>query len=293
MQYLAKCDLIVYDLHFGNPRDVETALQALAKPAKEEDEERPAETVLILISSLLAWDMTPKKLQEIIHPDVAREIAAARAAEEKARLEAEEKGSKNGEDDEEKKSENEDKEDSVEESPVKQMSEHSQMSGVSGEPPEGVELDENGDPILKPEVEESVKEESFEIPVKKVKPKYVHHPFTEKDYQMRAASEEMQRIKEIEDAVLNFKKEGVKTYVISCGVLYGQGEEVFNTHFKKAWLQDPQRLPVVGEGENLVPTIHVTDLARMVKKVHEAPPEEHPYIFGIDNTKKPTQKKLI
>jgi len=42
----------------------------------------------------------------------------------------------------------------------------------------------------------------------------------------------MQRIKEIEDAVLNFKKEGVKTYVISCGVLYGQGEEVFNSHFK-------------------------------------------------------------
>jgi len=43
----------------------------------------------------------------------------------------------------------------------------------------------------------------------------------------------------------------------------------------------------------LVPTIHVTDLARMVKKVHEAPPEIHPYIFGIDNTKKPTQRKLI
>jgi adenylate kinase len=42
----------------------------------------------------------------------------------------------------------------------------------------------------------------------------------------------------------------------------------------------------------LVPTIHVTDLARMVKKVHEAPPERQ-YIFGIDNTRKPTQKKLI
>ncbi len=41
-----------------------------------------------------------------------------------------------------------------------------------------------------------------------------------------------------------------------------------------------------------MPTIHVTDLARMVKKIHEAPPERQ-YIFGIDNTKKPTQKKLI
>jgi len=42
----------------------------------------------------------------------------------------------------------------------------------------------------------------------------------------------------------------------------------------------------------LVPTIHVTDLARMVKKISEAAPERQ-YIFGIDNTRKPTQKKLI
>jgi len=117
-------------------------------------------------------------------------------------------------------------------------------------------------------------------------------PFTEADYKDRRASQEMLRIKEVEDLVLNFKKEGVKTYVISCGVIYGQGEEVFNSHFQKAWLQVPQKLPIVGEGNNLVPTIHVTDLARMVKKVHEAPPEQQ-YIFGIDNTKKPTQRKLI
>ena len=30
----------------------------------------------------------------------------------------------------------------------------------------------------------------------------------------------------------------------------------------------------------------------MVKKIFEAPPEQQ-YIFGIDNTKKPSQKKLI
>jgi hypothetical protein len=42
----------------------------------------------------------------------------------------------------------------------------------------------------------------------------------------------MQRIKDIEDKVLQFKKEGIKTFVISTGVLYGQGEEVFDSHFK-------------------------------------------------------------
>lgn len=92
--------------------------------------------------------------------------------------------------------------------------------------------------------------------------------------------------------VLNFKKEGVRTYVISAGVLYGKGEAIFNTHFKQAWLQDPLRLPVVGDGINLVPTIHVTDLARMVIKIYKTKPERQ-YIFGIDNTKKTTQKRLV
>jgi hypothetical protein len=51
----------VYDLHFGNPENVKEAIEALKKiPA--EGEERSSETVLILISSLLAWDKTPKKL---------------------------------------------------------------------------------------------------------------------------------------------------------------------------------------------------------------------------------------
>ena len=74
--------------------------------------------------------------------------------------------------------------------------------------------------------------------------------------------------------------------------MYGKGESIFNSHFKKAWLQEPAKLPFIGEGKNLVPTIHVTDLARIVKKVYESKPERQ-YIFGVDNTKRPTQKKLI
>jgi len=109
---------------------------------------------------------------------------------------------------------------------------------------------------------------------------------------MRQSSSEYAAIKKAEDDVLNFKKEGVKTYVISAGVLYGKGESIFNSHFKKAWLQKPARLPIVGGGKNLVPTIHVTDLARMVKKIYDTKPERQ-YIFGIDNTHKPSQKKLI
>ena len=65
--YVSKCDLIVYDLHAGSPQDVKLAIDALAKP--KIDEEPGNECILILISSLLAWDRTPKNLEEIRNPD--------------------------------------------------------------------------------------------------------------------------------------------------------------------------------------------------------------------------------
>lgn len=49
MKYLSECDLIIYDLHYGNPHDVRLALEALKKHKSEE------EKVLILISSLMGW----------------------------------------------------------------------------------------------------------------------------------------------------------------------------------------------------------------------------------------------
>lgn len=52
------------------------------------------------------------------------------------------------------------------------------------------------------------------------------------------------------------------------------------------------RLPYVGDGNNILPTIHVTDLARMVFKIYERKPERQ-YIFAVDNNKKQSQKKLI
>ena len=168
---------------------------------------------------------------------------------------------------------------------------------ASGDPGAGGELAAAGDGEAvgegsdPEEVKDNVPEVPEPQPVRR-KRRFLHHPFTEKDYQKRQASSEYAKIKEVEDKVLEFKKEGVKTYVISAGVLYGLGESIFNHHFERAWKQDPEKLPIIGEGKNFVPTIHVRDLARMIKKISEAPPEQR-YIFGIDNTKKPTQKKLI
>lgn len=87
-------------------------------------------------------------------------------------------------------------------------------------------------------------------------------------------------------------KKNLKTYVLCSGILYGNGEDVFYNHFKQAWLQDPQDLTIYGDGKNRIPTIHVRDLATFVRKVVERPPKQN-YIFAIDSTPKPTQRKII
>jgi len=78
--YISKCDWIVYDLHAGNPEDVQLALDAFSKPKGEDDPQ--IEQTLVLISSLLAWDDTPKNLEEIRDPaDIEAEKQAAIQAE--------------------------------------------------------------------------------------------------------------------------------------------------------------------------------------------------------------------
>jgi adenylate kinase len=57
----------------------------------------------------------------------------------------------------------------------------------------------------------------------------------------------------------------VKTYIVCAGILYGNGERVFYEHFRKSWIG--QVVPLLGEGFNIIPTVHVTDVARLIKKI--------------------------
>ena len=84
----------------------------------------------------------------------------------------------------------------------------------------------------------------------------------------------------------------LKVHVLCSGVRYGNGEECFYDTFKQAWLQDPASLSVYGDGSNLIPTIHVIDLSRLVNRIVKDKPN-HPYIFAIDRSKKPTQKRIM
>lgn len=99
-------------------------------------------------------------------------------------------------------------------------------------------------------------------------------------------------MKRMEDLLLSLNKENLKVIVVCSGILYGLGELAFRNHFQAAWLQDPSALPYLGGGDNLIPTIHITDLAKFVIKVAENPPENN-YLFAIDNTRNRSQKALV
>ena len=50
--------------------------------------------------------------------------------------------------------------------------------------------------------------------------------------------------------------------VVSCGVIYGMGEQSLFPNFKQA-LEQKENLRIYGRGNNYVPTIHVDDLAQL------------------------------
>lgn len=60
-KYISECDVIIYDLHYGNPKDVLAGLDAMKKTGEDEK-------IFILITSLLAWDASGKKMVEKAPP---------------------------------------------------------------------------------------------------------------------------------------------------------------------------------------------------------------------------------
>jgi adenylate kinase len=82
----------------------------------------------------------------------------------------------------------------------------------------------------------------------------------------------------------------LKVHVLCSGLRYGKGEDAFYEIFKSAWLYN--YIYYKGKGDNLVPTIHITDLARLVQRIVNDKPN-HPYIFAVDRTKKPTIKRIF
>ena len=105
-------------------------------------------------------------------------------------------------------------------------------------------------------------------------------------FKNRKCSVKYKDIKTMETIVQNLKKENLSTAVIAPGILYGNGENAFQEHFKDAWLCEKKQLNIIGDGRNLIPTIHVKDLSSIVATIASSGSgllQGQQFVVAVDN----------
>jgi hypothetical protein len=161
-----------------------------------------------------------------------------------------------------------------------------EAEGGEGEEPEEAEAEGEGEP---PELDANGE------PIVKKKPVF----FKESDYHLRVPDENYQQIKTLETLAMSSVKTQPKltVHVLCSGIRYGLGESRLYELFKAAWLQNPRALSYAGKGDNVIPTIHILDLAKLVRRMVQATAlkttqdkaiHAKQYIFAIDRTAKPS-----
>ncbi|KER27480.1 hypothetical protein T265_05508 [Opisthorchis viverrini] len=116
-------------------------------------------------------------------------------------------------------------------------------------------------------------------------------PFTDEDYARRIAHLNFREHIQAEKTTIHLGKTNkfkLLTYVVVAGVTYGEGQNVLHPFFKDAW-NNKQVLSVPGNGENIVPTIHVKDLAHIIQMVVEFRPKKH-YVIAKDESQNTLQQ---
>ncbi|XP_054422922.1 adenylate kinase 7 isoform X4 [Pteronotus mesoamericanus] len=110
-------------------------------------------------------------------------------------------------------------------------------------------------------------------------------PFTEEDYRRRKHHPHFLDHINAEKMVLKFGKNIKKlaTYVVAAGLQYGAEGGILHFFFKLAWMGEVPALPVFGDGSNIIPTIHVLDLAGVIQNIIDHVPKLH-YLVAVDES---------
>ncbi|XP_018553226.1 adenylate kinase 7 isoform X2 [Lates calcarifer] len=119
---------------------------------------------------------------------------------------------------------------------------------------------------------------------KPVDPDDLELPFTDEIFWRRRAHPSFKQHIDLEKRVVKMGKTNrtlFSTYVVASGLQYGMGEQVFHFFFKTSWLGQEREIPVFGDGKNIVPTIHISDLASVIQSVIEHRPKPY-YLLAVD-----------
>ncbi|KAM3595305.1 uncharacterized protein V6R79_021359 [Siganus canaliculatus] len=109
-------------------------------------------------------------------------------------------------------------------------------------------------------------------------------PLTDEMFFRRKAHHNFKKHMDLEKRVAKMGQTNRKllsTYVIASGVQYGMGEHILHFLFKTSWLGQENSIPVFGNGNNIIPMIHVKDLASVVQNVIEHQPKPY-YLLAVD-----------
>ncbi|XP_072291478.1 adenylate kinase 7-like [Eucyclogobius newberryi] len=121
---------------------------------------------------------------------------------------------------------------------------------------------------------------------KPINPEDEERPFTDEDFRQRRPHPHFKAHNDLEKKVVKLGKTNksmFSTYVVVSGIQYGMGEQIFHYFFKTSWEGLKTEIPVFGAGTNIVPTIHINDLACVVQNVIECRPRPY-YLLAVDNS---------
>ncbi|KAJ8341203.1 hypothetical protein SKAU_G00334940 [Synaphobranchus kaupii] len=122
---------------------------------------------------------------------------------------------------------------------------------------------------------------------KPVDPEQLEIPFTEEDYRRRRPHLNFKDHISVEKLVVKMGKTNqsqFSTYVVASGLQYGMGENIFHFFFKTSWSGEVSEVPIFGAGDNIIPTIHVNDLASVIQNIVDHKPKTH-YLVAVDDSK--------
>ena len=310
-------DIIIYNLDDANLSEVEFVIRGL-KNLKYEKEK-----ILIIISNIMTWAKTPLKTfteDERASPDFHEEEVPEIKEEEIKKVEIKpqtepekveeikpkeekkkEKASKGkGKGKKGKKSKGKDKEKEKEKTDKKTKDKGKKGKSkekISPEKKEKEKVEEekkNIEKVQKEQEKDQAKEaqKTIDTESKQTLPKIKTYYYRESEYIKRIPSSRYSSYKMLENLALSNTNPMLNVYVICPGFIYGCGEDFFFDYFRKAWIGGIPHMPIIGEGMNFLPTIHILDLVQIIRRIIEKKPIIN-YIFACDKTKNPTMKNII
>ena len=297
-------DIFIYNLDDSNLSEVEFILRGL-QTIKYNNEK-----IIILISNIMTWANTPIKTfsdeernKEGFNEEEVPEFEEEKTEEKEEKIEEKEE---NIEEDKKSETSKVSKETIKSKNKDKNIKENKNKSQLKKDINKKEE--ENINELMKDKEKENIsdikldeqnmdnksnpKESLGEQIEKKEKPKIKTYYYKESEYEKRIPNSKYFYYKILESLALSNNNPNLKAYVICPGFIYGCGEDIFFDYFRAAWLNNIDYLPIIGDGLNHIPTIHVLDLVQVIKRVINLKPDIN-YIFAFDRTKNPTFKNII